>query len=253
MNDMDILNSFKSLMEHNKPAEVRRKVNAIIVAAGKGERLGNGVNKQFIPLCDIPVLARTLSAFEQSRSIDRVIIVTREEDIVTVADIVHEFGFDKVARIVRGGETRQQSAAAGLNAAGDADFIAVHDGARPLVTPECIDRVVEAALEFKSVAAAVRLKDTVKQTDENGNVIMTPDRSSLWLVQTPQVFETGLYRRAIEEATASGADYTDDCQLIEYSGGGVRLVEGEYTNIKITTRDDLIMAEAIIRARGEAF
>jgi 2-C-methyl-D-erythritol 4-phosphate cytidylyltransferase len=253
MNTMDILKTFKNLIEQNKNGEIKPNVTAIIVAAGKGERLGSGLNKQFIPLCDIPVLARTLSAFESSSGITRVIVVVRGEDIVAVADIVREFGFDKVVRIVRGGETRQQSAAAGLEAAGVTDYIAVHDGARPLVTSACIDRVVEAALEFKAAATAVRLKDTVKQTDENGIVLGTPDRSFLWAVQTPQVFETELYKKALKAAQDSGAEYTDDCQLVEIAGGRVRLVEGEYSNIKITTKDDVNIAEAILRARGEAF
>jgi len=253
MNAVDILRSFKNLIESSKNERLLPKVTAIVVAAGRSERMGSGASKQFIPLCGIPLFARTLSAFEASSHISEVVIVARAEDIVSVADIVKEFGFDKVIRVVRGGQTRQQSAAMGFEAAGKTDYIAIHDGARPLVTPGCIDRVVDAAFEFKAAAAAVKLRDTVKQADEDGNVVATPDRSFLWAVQTPQVFEAELYRSALEMAKSAGEDYTDDCQLIETAGGIVRLVESEYTNIKITTPDDVIIAEAILRARGEAY
>jgi 2-C-methyl-D-erythritol 4-phosphate cytidylyltransferase len=252
MNAVDILKSFKNHMEQNKSNEAGARVTAIVVAAGRGERMGSDIKKQFIPLCDIPVIARTLAAFQASRRVTQVIIVTGAEEIVMIADIVREFGFDKVVRIVRGGQTRQESAAAGFQAADKPDYIAVHDGVRPLVTPQCIDRVIKQAFEVKAAAAAVRLKDTVKQCDENGNILATPDRSCLWAVQTPQVFEANLYRDALEMAQAAGKDYTDDCQLIENAGGTVRLAEGEYSNIKITTKEDVIIAEAILRARGES-
>lgn len=249
---MDLLKSVWNRFEQGRQETPAPAVTAVIVAAGRGERMGTAFSKQFFPLCNIPALARTLSAFEECRSISRVIIVTRAEDIVAVADIVHEFGFDKVAKIVRGGQTRQQSCAAGLFAAGETAYLAFHDGARPLVTAACIDRVVAAAMETKAAAAGVRVKDTVKQVDENGVVIATPDRASLWAVQTPQVFETALYRAAMEKAQSEEADYTDDCQLIENYGEKVRLVEGEYTNIKLTTKDDVAIVEAILRMRGEA-
>jgi 2-C-methyl-D-erythritol 4-phosphate cytidylyltransferase len=252
MKRVELFKSFKCRLEQNRSGESRPSVTAIIVAAGKGERMESEINKQFIPLCDIPVIARTLAPFQASRTITQIIVVTRPEGIVETAGVVHEFGFDKVVRIVRGGPTRQQSATAGLAAAGNTDFIAIHDGARPLVTPACIDRVVQKAFETKAATAAVRLKDTVKISDDQQNVVSTPDRSSMWSVQTPQVFETEIYRRALEKAKSDELDYTDDCQLIENAGGIVRLVEGEYANIKITTRDDIPIAEAILRARGEA-
>ena len=245
------LRSFKQIMDHNKNELPR--VTAVIVSAGKSERMGMEISKQFIPLCDIPVIARSISAFQASGMVSKIVIVTRQEDIMEVADIVHEFGFDKVARIVKGGQTRQQSAAAGLKAADDCEYIAVHDGARPLITPQCIDRVIQTAIETHAAAAAVKLKDTLKKADENGNISATVDRSSLWLVQTPQAFETGLYRDALEKAEESGEDYTDDCQLIEMAGSPVRLVVGEYTNIKLRTKEDILIAESIVRARGDAF
>lgn len=237
-----------------KPESESPFVSAVIVAAGKGERMGQNINKQFIPLCGIEVISRTLSAFEDSRYVREVVIVSRRIDIMRMASAVKDFGFSKVANIVAGGETRQQSAANGLKSVStSAQFIAVHDGARPLVTAECIDRVIESAFKSGAAAAAVRVKDTLKVADENAVVVSTPDRARLWAVQTPQVFEKELYRKALEKAIADGADYTDDCQLIEAAGGRVQLVEGEYTNIKITTVEDIAHAEAIIRSRGDAF
>lgn len=229
-------------------------VSAIIVAAGKSERMGRGINKQFVPLCGIAAIARTLSSFEESRHVREVILVANRIDIMRFASVVKEFGFSKVTNIVVGGNTRQQSAAFGLNSVSkSAAFIAVHDGARPLVTAECIDRVIESAYQNGAAAAAVKVKDTLKIADDNGVVVSTPERQKLWAVQTPQVFDAELYRKAIEKAVTAGDDYTDDCQLIEAAHGRVQLVEGEYTNIKITTGEDVLQAEAIIRARGDAF
>ena len=245
---VDIL---KNVWAPVKEKTVPPRVAAIIVAAGNSERMGPGVNKQLTPSGGVPVLARTLAVFEQCRWIARVVVVVRAADIVTVAGLIEEFGFDKTEHIVAGGATRQKSVAAGLAAVGDADYIAVHDGARPLVTPACIGRVVEAALTSHAAAAAVRLKETVKVAGDDGLVISTPDRHNLWTVQTPQVFGAALYREAIRKAAETGADYTDDCQLIEGIGGRVQLVEGEYANLKITTREDFAFAESILRAGGE--
>lgn len=229
-------------------------VTAVVVSAGRSERMGAQVSKQFLPLCDVPVIARTLSAFEACVMVSEVVVVARLDDLVEVAQLVKEYGFGKVVRIVPGGLTRQQSAMAGVRAMnGETAFVAVHDGARPLVTPACIDRVVRAAFEKKAVTAAVRCKDTVKVADESGAVLSTPDRGRLWNIQTPQVFEKALYRRALEKALGENADYTDDCQLVEHDGGRVFLVEGEYTNLKITTPEDIAVAEALLRHRGDAF
>lgn len=242
---------FKNAWAPAKEKTASPRVTAIIVAAGRSERMGPGVNKQLAPIGGVPVLARTLAVFEQCRRITQVVVVTRAADMVAVAGMVEEFGFSKTGHIVAGGATRQKSVAAGLAAAGDADYIAVHDGARPLVTHACVDRVVEAARKTRAAAAAVHLKETVKVAGDDGVVISTPDRHNLWVVQTPQAFEAALYREAIRKAEESGADYTDDCQLIEGIGGRVQLVEGEYANLKITTREDFAFAETILRARGE--
>lgn len=249
---MDILQYAKNI--YQKPQDAEPFVSAVIVAAGKSTRMGTGKSKQFLPLCGLAAIARTLSAFESSRFTREVILVTNRFDVGKMCGIIKEFGFTKVMHIIVGGETRQQSAALGLNAVSkDAEYVAIHDGARPLVTADCIDRVVKSAYKNGAASAAVRVKDTLKVADENGVVLSTPDRQRLFAVQTPQVFAVKLYRDALNSAIKLGADYTDDCQLIEAVGGRVQLVEGEYSNIKITTPEDVSQAEVIIRARGDAF
>lgn len=229
-------------------------VTAVIVAAGKGERMQLEKNKQLINLCGIPVIARTLSAFEECHTVDEVVIVTNSENIVIIADIIKEFGFSKVKRVVRGGVTRQLSALEGLKCISEkSEFIAIHDGARPLISPYCIDKIVLAAFEKKAASAAVKVKDTIKIADDDGMIIATPKRASMWAVQTPQVFSVILYKDAFNKAIAENKDYTDDCQLVESFGFQIQLVESEYTNIKITTRDDVLFAESIIRARSDTF
>lgn len=224
-------------------------VTAIIVAAGHSARMG-GLNKQFTLIGGETVISRTISAFEQSGLTGEIVLVCADRDMVDASAIVKEYGFSKVVRIVAGGSTRQKSAAAGFAAINPgSSFVAVHDGARPLVTPQCIDRVISAGIAVGAAAAAVRVKDTIKIADENGYIAGTPDRSRLYAVQTPQVFETGLYARCLELAERTGADYTDDCQLAEQAGAAVRLIDGEYTNIKITTVDDLPFADTIISLR----
>jgi 2-C-methyl-D-erythritol 4-phosphate cytidylyltransferase len=229
-------------------------VTAVIVAAGKGERMQHETNKQLINLCGIPVIARTLSAFEECHTVDEVVVVTNSENIIIFADIIKEFGFSKVKRVVRGGITRQISAMEGLKCISeDSEYIVIHDGARPLISPYCIDKIVIAAFDKKATSAAVKVKDTIKIADDDGMIIATPQRASLWAVQTPQVFSVELYRKAFEKALEENKDYTDDCQLIESFGFKIQLVESEYTNIKITTRDDVFFAESIIRARSDTF
>lgn len=238
----------------HKKQEQKPFVSAVIVAAGRSERMGLNKSKQLISLCGVSVIARTISAFEESNSINEIVIVTNRFDIVKIAGLVKEFGFDKVSRIVIGGETRQKSVASGFEAINEkAEFVAIHDGARPLVTTDCIERTIESAVQSGAAAAAVKVKDTVKFADENGIVISTPDRQMMWAVQTPQTFSAELYRKALKAAEESEADYTDDCQLVEAVGGKVQLTQGEYNNIKITTVEDIAQAEAVIKARGDAF
>lgn len=222
------------------------RCTAVIVAAGSSTRMG--VPKLSIPLCGVTVLERTLTAFDAS-SVESLVVVTREEDIPVFSALSAKLS--KPCRFVQGGATRQQSVQNGLAAIDDdVDLIAVADGARPLITPEEIDRVIAVAAGTKAAAAAVRVKDTIKQADENGVIIATPDRSSLWQVQTPQVFDAALYRQAMEAAQREGLDLTDDCQLVEHLGAKVTLVPTSYENLKITTPDDVTAAEAILKKRG---
>lgn len=224
-------------------------VAAVVVAAGSSTRMG--VPKQLIPLRGIPVIGRTLLALEESKTVDEIILVTREEDMLQFYDICKAYSITKATKILKGGATRQESVARGVRVAkDDTAYFSIHDGARPLVTPAVIDRVVEAAMACGAATAAVRVKDTIKQSDENGFIIGTPDRQRLWQVQTPQVFERKLYLQALRQAEQEGADYTDDCQLVEHVGHPVMLCEADYANIKITTPEDVAYAEGILRGMG---
>lgn len=225
---------------------------AVILAAGASTRMNLSVGKQFFPLLGMPAVARTILSFEKAREISSVVVVCREEDRGQMAVVVRGVGAQKVTAVVPGGATRQQSAAKGLKAVPEGtELVAVHDGARPLVLPEEIDACVCDAREHGASALAVPVKDTIKQADSDGFIAATPDRSLLWAVQTPQVFRRELYETAIRGAQAEGADYTDDCQLLEHAGVRVHLCRGSYENLKLTTRDDIIAAEAILRRREE--
>ncbi len=221
---------------------------AVIVAAGNSTRMGLEVSKLLVKLNGVPAIIRTLSAFDEADSIASCVLVCRYDEIETFQCFIEEYRIRKVFSVVRGGKTRQQSVLAGIQAApAEAMYFAVHDGARALVTPEEINLSVKDAVEFGASALAVPVKDTMKIVDSSGFVESTPERSRLWAVQTPQVFERRLYLKAAEQAHSDGADYTDDCQLVEYAGERVHLCRGLYTNIKLTTVDDISIAEEIIR------
>lgn len=224
---------------------------AIIVAAGGSVRMGSGISKQFLPLLGIPAVIHTLSAFDGSQSVGRVVVVCRKEDIKEMRDCVDRYRIGKVAAIVAGGASRQESVFAGVRAIPEsAGYLAVHDGARPLVTPEEIDLCVRDAFQTGASALGTPLKDTVKRIDSGQRVLSTPARDGLWTVQTPQTFRMDLYRRALARARTDGKDYTDDCQLVEQIGAKVHLCRGSYENIKLTTPEDLVIAEAILERRG---
>ena len=221
-------------------------VSAVIVAAGSASRMG-GVNKQLLELCGVPVIARTLRAFQASELVREIIIVTKPDDIVGLWDIVRYFGIDKVKSIISGGSTRQKSVFKGiLETSPESAYFAVHDGARPLIKPKTIDRVICDAFNHGAAAAGVKVKDTVKQVNENGMISATLDRNFLYNIQTPQVFEKNIYIMAMNRAQREGVDYTDDCQLIENMGAPVYVTESEYSNIKITTKEDVKMAERLL-------
>ena len=217
-------------------------VSAVIVAAGNSTRMGS--NKQLLKLGDRPVIAHTLTAFEHCDRVDEIVLVTRAEDVALMREIASRYGVTKLSAVVAGGAERQDSVANGVAACNSrAAYFAIHDGARPLITPEMIVAVIEAAMKDGAAAAAVRVKDTVKVADERGFIVDTPDRAMLWNVQTPQIFAKALYLDALEKARQSGLSVTDDCRLAEAAGYPVKLVEGSYTNIKITTPEDIRSAE----------
>ncbi|MCI1956492.1 MAG: 2-C-methyl-D-erythritol 4-phosphate cytidylyltransferase [Oscillospiraceae bacterium] len=223
---------------------------AVIAAAGTSSRMNLNVSKQFIPLCGMPAVVRTILAFEAARKVDSVVIVCRPEDREQMEIVSKGCGAGKVAAIVAGGDTRQRSVAAGIAAVPDGTgWLAIHDGARPLVLPEQIDACICDAREHQASALAVPVKDTIKLIDGSRFIVSTPERKLLWAVQTPQVFERGIYERAIRRAETAGMDYTDDCQLLEHAGMRVHLCPGSYENIKLTTPEDLITAETILRRR----
>ncbi len=218
---------------------------AIIVAAGSSSRMGKNTNKQFLFIDDTPVLARTLQSFASAKAIGKIIIVTRQEDILTVNDLVREFNIKKVSSIVPGGKTRGESVMCGLECADNDSLIAVHDGARPFVTAGLIDKTVEIAAKFGAAAPGVVPKDTVKITNADEVVDATPERSTLRLIQTPQVFRCDELKLAYIQAKEAGFDGTDDCSVMERMGVKIHISPGEYTNIKVTTPEDLPVAEAI--------
>ncbi len=189
------------------------------------------------------VLERSVNAFLNISDVDEVIVVAREKDIPAFSDILTD---ERVSFVV-GGDTRQQSVMNAVDVIDDCELIIIHDGARPLIKSEDIENTIRAAKENKAAAVGVFVKDTVKVVDKNGFVVSTPDRSTLFAVQTPQIFDFELYRNAAQNATEKGLDFTDDCQLVESFNQKVITVVGSYSNIKITTPDDIVLAENLLK------
>ena len=226
------------------------KIIAIIVAGGVGKRLKSRIHKPFVPLGRRPMLTWTLQAFEKSNSVDGIILVTHRRDVARARKVVRAFRFRKIGCIVPGGETRMDSVWRGMQALPpETQWVAVHDAARPLVTPELIEATIRGARRAKAAIAAVPVVPTVKQAVD-GWVEKTLDRSRLWAVQTPQVFERGLLEKAHQHGRGNGFVATDDAALVERLGHRVRIVEGSPRNIKITTREDLVVAEALMKSNG---
>ena len=221
--------------------------SVIVAAAGSSSRMGE--NKLLMPLDGIPVLARTLQSLDGAELVDEIVIAAREEDLLAFGDLCKIYGISKPVKIVRGGATRLESVlAASLECREDAAYLAVHDGARPLVTPELVDGVIALAHRTNAAAPAVPVKDTVKIVRE-GKVESTPDRDTLRAIQTPQAFDGPLLRAALQAAAEAGAAVTDDCAAVERLGKEVYILDGSYENIKITTPEDLILASAILQRR----
>lgn len=218
----------------------------IVVAAGRSERM-DGLDKVFAPLMGRPLLVWTLAAFKQCDAIEGVVAVAAPQAVDRVRALCDEWRFTKVVAVVPGGETRQDSVRAGLDAAPAATIVAIHDAARPLVTPDLIERGVALARETGAALCAIPSRDTVKEVDGDPPVVRaTPDRARMWLAQTPQVFDRALLLEAHAAATSPA---TDDAALVEAAGHAVYVYEGAASNFKITTPEDLIIAEALLRER----
>ena len=224
--------------------------SAVIVSAGLARRM-EGIDKVLAPLGELPVLVHTLYAFQDCPAVDEIVVVVREDLLVEVGRLCKEFVFDKVTKVVVGGMERLPSVQGGRREERpDAARIGRHDGARPLVSQEIIRDAVARAAITGAAAPAIPLTDTIKRED-GGLTVETVDRSQLWAVQTPQVFEAGLIRAATQKALDDGEVLTDDCGAVERLGMKVTLTSGSRENLKVTTPLDLILGEAILRARAE--
>ena len=238
---------------------MKDKCVAIVLSAGKGKRMGSGTAKQYLPLKGKPVLYYSLKAFEDS-FVDEVIVVASPEDHEYIRnDIADKYGLKKVKSIVDGGRERYHSVMCGLRAAGTCDYVFIHDGARPFIDNDILDRAYELVKEKGTAIVAMPVKDTVKVVGSDGITIDTPDRSLLWLMQTPQVFAFDPILRAYEkmigdeeELIRKGIGITDDAMVMERFGDlKVHVSVGSYKNIKITTPEDMIIAEAFLAQAGE--
>lgn len=234
---------------------MREKCVAIVLAGGQGKRMNSSVPKQYMMILEKPILYYTLKTFEDS-FIDEIIIVTPEggEDYCQ-KEIVERYEFHKVTKIVSGGKERYHSVYNGIKAIGDCDYIFVHDGARAFLTEDILTRCLTDVREYGACVASMPVKDTIKISDGNGFVDHTPDRSLLYMVQTPQVFDAPILRDAYsklikeeQKLIQEGIHITDDTMVVEYfMNHQIKLTEGSYTNIKVTTPDDLILGEAFLK------
>ena len=221
---------------------------AVIVAAGKGKRMGTEVSKQFLPLGGKEILTHTVETFEKAENVRDIILVTGEESLQDVKDMVQEYGWSKVVSVVAGGKERQDSVWNGLQAVpADTAIVLIHDGVRPFVTEDILNLSIETALEMGGCVAGVPAKDTIKVCNSENIAIDTPDRSTLWQIQTPQTFRRELIQKAYQKAKEDGFVGTDDASLAEYSGYPVKVIMGSYRNIKITTKEDLLIGEAFLK------
>lgn len=215
----------------------------VIVAAGSASRMG-GIDKVMAPLAGEPMIARTVRAFQECDAVKKIVVVTRQDLILPITSLCS--GMDKVKAVVAGGSSRQESVHLGLNAlSGEVQLVAVHDGARPLVSWQLIDRVIRAANTYGAAAPAIPVKDTIKVV-QGGVVKTTPDRSELYAVQTPQVFDFDLLRGALKKVEQEQLQVTDDCSAVEQMGMRVKIVEGDERNLKVTTPMDLKIAQMLL-------
>lgn len=243
------MNIFKKLRKDKVPKEPH--CSAVIVAAGSSERMGS--DKMALMLGGKPVLARTLKVFQDSPLVDEIIVVSKIDRLQETADLCKEYGIEKISRVVAGGKTRTESALVGVSEVDPkARLIAIHDGARPLVTEDLILRTVYAASEHMAAAPVVSSPDTLKAVDADGFMLGTVDRETTLRVQTPQVFRAEIIKGALTKAVEKGLVLTDDCAAAEMMGVRTKAVLGDDDNIKITRPRDMLFAEEILKERGEA-
>ena len=219
-------------------------VGAVIVAAGRSTRMG-GVDKTFAPLLGVPLVAHTLDRFESSPQVDQVVLVLAEDSLDRGRQLVKERGYRKVVHVCAGGERRQDSVRNGLELLSPCDWVIVHDGARPCLDDGMLQRGLDAAAECGAAVAGVPVKDTIKLVSPDQMVQETSDRSNLWAAQTPQVFR---YSLLLEAHRAGTGDVTDDAAMVEALGHSVKMFQGSDQNIKVTTAEDLVIAEVFLKA-----
>jgi len=228
-------------------------VVALITAAGKGKRMKTNEYKQYIPLRGIPIFAITLKRFEESKVIDGIYVILPREKLSYSKKIIESFNFKKIMKMIPGGNERQDSVMNGICELEDeCDYVVIHDAVRPFISNELIEMVVLEGIKYGAAILGVPVKDTIKVVND-GKVIDTPDRDTLWQSQTPQVFRYDILKKAYEKAKEDGFYGTDDACLVERIGIGVKVIEGSYDNIKITTEEDLIIGEEILKKNEGRF
>lgn len=225
-------------------------VSVVIVAGGKGKRMKSSINKVYIKLLGREILARTIDVFEKCKYINEIIIVTGRDEIDYCKNIlVNKYAYKKVKDVIVGGKERQNSVYNGLlSCSKDTNIVVIHDGARPFVTENMIKNSIECTEKFTACAVGVKVKDTIKIVDDDNNIVNTPDRSFLYAVQTPQTFKYDVILKAHKYALDNNIFVTDDTSLVESLGYMVKMIEGSYSNIKITTPEDLIFGEGLMKS-----
>jgi len=229
------------------------KADAIIVSAGKGQRFMTGRKKQFFSLGGKPILAHTLDPFDACPLIQSIFLVVGQEDQdYCLKEIIEKYKYRKISRVIPGGKQRQDSVKNGLDALpAHSEIVVIHDGVRPFVAKEMIEDSIHSAIRFGAAIIAMPVKDTIKMAQADGTVLKTLDRESLYQAQTPQTFQTPLIREAYLRAFDDNFVGTDDASLVERLGKKVHILPGSYTNIKITTLEDLMLAELILKMRAQ--
>lgn len=224
------------------------KIAVLIPAAGQGRRMGSSVKKPYLRLADKPVLSHTIDRFEQNKVVDDIFVIVDESDFNTcISNILEPFQYNKVRELISGGDTRQRSVYNGLCALDDdIEYVIIHDGVRPFINDDIIRKCLEATAEWGAAVSAVPVKDTIKLVNDDLFVVDTPNRELLWRVQTPQVFRKSLIVAAHEKALKDESKAPDDATLVEKFGSPVKMVIGSYKNVKLTTPEDMRVAEVIL-------